>query len=197
MGDDARSGIDKRAVDGVVRIDAFGVEGDEQADAEHHGGLDQAVYVYAQEDADHWVEALRRELPPGIFGENLRTVGVEVSNAVIGERWRVGSDVVVEVTAPRIPCRVFAGFWDVPDLVARFISAGRPGAYLRVLTPGAAKAGDRIEVLVRPDHGLTVADVLRIHTRDRDEAERLLEAESLAERARDWAVERIAARGGG
>jgi MOSC domain-containing protein YiiM len=188
------SAIDKRAIDGPVTVDSLGLAPDVQVDEKHHGGLDQALYVYAQEDADHWASALGREITPGAFGENLRTVGLDVSGARIGERWRVGR-IEVQVTAPRIPCSTFAAFWDVPDLVGRFLSAGRPGAYLRVAIGGIVQAGDRIEVLDVPDHGLTVADALRIHTRDRHEAARLLATgDGLAERARRWAETQVASR---
>lgn len=195
LGEGEHSGIDKRAIDGPVRVTDLGVEGDEQADTAHHGGRDQALYAYAQEDADHWVEALARDVPAGRFGENLRTIGVAVSTAPIGTRWRLGRDVEVEVTAPRIPCRTFAGFWDVPDLVSRFLSANRPGAYLRVLGSGVVQAGDRIEVVSAPDHGVTVAEAMRIHTRDRHEAGRLLEIDGVAERVREWAAGQVAANG--
>lgn len=193
LGEDVSTAIDKHPRPGAIPVGELGVQGDEQADTAHHGGRDQALYAYAQEDADHWIAALDHDAPPGSFGENLRTSGLEVSTARIGERWRIGSDVEVAVTAPRIPCRTFAGFWDVPDLVSRFLSAGRPGAYLRVLSGGDIQAGDRIEILHQPGHDLTAADVMRIHTRDRDEAPRLLEVEGLAERAREWALEHVAA----
>ena len=195
LGEGARTGIDKRPLDGPVHVGELGLVGDEQADTANHGGRDQALYAYAQEDVDHWVEALARELPSGCFGENLRTTGLEVSTARIGERWRIGDDVEVEVTAPRIPCRVFAGFWDVPDLVQRFLSAGRPGAYLRVRATGEVSAGDRIEVVHQPNHDVTSADVLRIHTRDRHQAASLLEVDGLAERVREWARSQAGANG--
>ncbi len=189
-----RTAIDKRAVADLVEVTRGGLAGDEQADQEHHGGPDQALYAYAQEDADHWTQALHRDLPPGSFGENLRVDGLDVTGSRIGERWRIGTDVEVQVTAPRIPCKVFSNFLDVPDLVTRFLSAGRPGAYLRVLTTGRIAAGDRVTVLERPDHDVTVADVLRIHTRDRHEADRLLALDDLAERPRAWARDYTAAR---
>ncbi len=189
-----QTAIDKRPVEGPLEVGATGLAGDEQGDAAHHGGADQALYVYAEEDADHWRDALGRELPAGSFGENLRTLGLEVTDARIGERWRLG-DVEVQVTAPRIPCRTFADFWDVPDLVARFLSAGRPGAYLRVLEPGSLEAGATAHVVDRPDHDVTVAEVLRIHTRDRGEAARLLEVDGLAVRARRWAESQVTANG--
>lgn len=187
-----RTAIDKRAVTIPVEVTASGLVGDEQADRERHGGPDQALYVYGRQDADHWVDELGRDLPPGSFGENLRIDGPDASQAHIGERWRIGDDVEVQVAGPRIPCAVFARFLDVPDLVPRFLAAGRPGAYLRVCTPGAVAAGDPIRVVAAPDHPLTVADVLRIHTRDRHEAWRLLEADGLAPRLRTWAQEQAA-----
>lgn len=189
-----RTAIDKRSVTEPVEVTRQGLVGDEQADTQHHGGVDQALYAYAQVDADHWTQALHRDLPSGSFGENLRVDGLDVTGARIGERWRIGTDVEVQVTAPRIPCKVFSNFLDVPDLVARFLSAGRPGAYLRVLSPGRLEAGDRVEVLERPDHDVTVADVLRIQTRDRHEADRLLALDDLAERPRAWAQECTATR---
>ena len=126
-----RSGIDKRPATGPVRLEVDGVAGDTVCDTKHHGGPEQAVYAYAVEDLDFWTDALQRLVEPGNVGENLTTAGVDCSQAVIGERWRVG-DAVLRVTGPRTPCRVFAGFLDVPDLIKRFFAAGRPGAYLAV-----------------------------------------------------------------
>lgn len=187
------SAIDKRPVDGPVLADVLGLAGDEQGDTKHHGGVDQAIYVYAQQDADVWVDHLQRDVPAGCLGENLRVSHLEVSGARIGEVWRLGA-CTAQVTAPRIPCRTFAAFWDVPDLVKRFLDAGRPGAYLRVLEPGPVQAGDLVEVVDRPDHDVTVADVSRILTRDRDEAHRLVGVPGLADKVRVWAQERTPAR---
>jgi len=153
------SGIDKRACAGPVEVGAHGLAGDAQADRRFHGGKDRALYAYGETDADHWVAALGSDLPPGSFGENLRIQGLEVSHARLGERWRLGANVVVEVTAPRIPCGKLATFLGVPDMVGRFLSAGRPGAYLRVLVPGRLAAGDRVEVVHRTD-APTVAEVM-------------------------------------
>jgi MOSC domain-containing protein YiiM len=181
------SAIDKRPREGRVAVTETGLGGDQQGDRAHHGGADQALYAYGEADADHWVAELGRELPPGRFGENLRLAGIDVSAAQVGERWALGPEVAVEVTAPRIPCGTFAGFWDVPDLVERFLATGRPGAYLRVLTPGTLGAGDPVEVLARPDHGITLAEVLRIRTRDHHEAARLRGVAGLAANLRAWA----------
>lgn len=148
--------IDKRPVPEPVDIRTFGVFGDIQGDREHHGGPDQAVYAYSQEDADFWSRELNREIPPGLFGENLRTQGVETTGAVIGQRWRIGKDLLLEVTSPRVPCATFAERMEEPQWVRRFTEAGRVGTYLRVLRKGRVRAGDRIAVESTPAHGITV-----------------------------------------
>jgi len=181
--------IDKRPIAGPVIAGAEGLAGDTQGDRRHHGGADQALYVYGQQDADVWAAELGRELPPGAFGENLRVAGIDVSAARIGEVWQVGG-CTVQVTAPRIPCRTFAAFWDVPDLIGRFLEAGRPGAYLRVLTPGPVQAGDLVTVVERPAHDVTVVEVSRIVTRERQDAVRLAGLPGLAARLVDWTAAR-------
>src|ERR1022692_2140213 len=104
-----RPPIDKRPAAGPVRVGRLGVAGDEQVDKENHGGYEQALYVYAREDLDWWVEQLGRELPDGMFGENITTAGLDLSGALIGETWRLGT-ALVQVTAPRVPCVTFAGW---------------------------------------------------------------------------------------
>jgi MOSC domain-containing protein YiiM len=156
-----RTGIDKSPVAGRVAVHPLGLDGDVQVNRRHHGGEGQAVYAYAQEDADFWIAELGRELPPGRFGENLRTSRLDLRNAVLGERWQVGT-ALFEVTAWRTPCANFARFWDVPDLVKRFAAHGATGAYLRVLEVGDIGAGDAVEIVSRPDHGITVGAAFRI-----------------------------------
>ena len=151
-----RSAIGKAPVAGRVRVAGINVEGDEQGDRRVHGGPDKAVYSYAAEDAAWWAEELGREIPPGMFGENLTVGGLDVSGAVIGERWRAGT-VELEVCQPRIPCFKLAARFGEPLMVKRFAQAGRPGAYLRIVTPGELAASDAIEVLSRPGHGVTIA----------------------------------------
>ncbi len=161
-----RSGIDKRPVTGRVAVGELGLAGDVQVNRKYHGGEGQAVYAYAQEDADWWAAELDRELPAGRFGENLRTTGVDLTGAVLGERWRVGT-ALFEVTACRIPCANFERFWGVPQLVRRFTARGDSGAYLRVLETGDIGAGDAVEVVSRPDHGITVGLLFRATTTQR------------------------------
>ena len=177
-----RTGIDKRPAPGPVRLERLGVVGDRILDTKHHGGVDQAVYAYAEEDCEWWQQQLDGELTfrlgPGSFGENLTTLGVEVTGAVVGERWHVGT-AVLEVCVPRIPCNTFAAFWDVRQLVKRFTAAGRPGAYLRVLVEGEVNPGDRIDVRDRPEHGLTIGETFRALTGDRSLLPKLLTAPQL------------------
>jgi MOSC domain-containing protein YiiM len=158
-----RSGIDKRPIEGRASVQQLGLDGDAQLDRRDHGGEGQAVYAYGQEDAEWWERELDRALPPGRFGENLRTSGVDLTNAVLGERWRVGT-ALFEVTGPRIPCNTFARFWGVPQLVKRFTARGASGAYLRVLETGEVGAGDAVDVVHRPDHGITAGLAFRALT---------------------------------
>lgn len=148
--------IDKRPVDKQVRIRRLGLHGDIQADRHYHGGEDQAVYAYAEEDAAWFARDLGRDVPPGLFGENLRTRGVDVSGAVIGERWRIGEKTLLEVTSPRIPCGTFERRMGIAGWVRRFADHGAPGGYFRVVRAGDVVAGDVIEVTDRPDHDVTI-----------------------------------------
>lgn len=154
-GDIGSSGIDKRPAAGRVRLFDNHVDGDSVMDGKHHGGVHKAVYVYAREDAEWWEREIGRALSPGSFGENLTTSGLDINAALIGERWRIGST-IVEVSEPRIPCRVFAGFWDRPNLIKEFSASGRSGTYLRIIEEGEVGAGDTIEVTHRPVHGVTL-----------------------------------------
>ena len=151
--------IDKRPVDGPVRVRPLGLHADVQADRKHHGGEDQAVYAYADEDAAYFAEQLDRPVDPGLFGENLRTSGIDVTGAVIGERWHVGDTLVLEVTIPRTPCGTFARRLGIPGWVKRFAQEGRPGAYFRVVKSGPVAAGDRITVTDVPTHGVTIGEL--------------------------------------
>jgi MOSC domain-containing protein YiiM len=137
-----------------------GVEGDSVGDRWNHGGDDQAVYAFAREDLDYWEAELHRELADGSFGENFTTVGIDPNEAVIGERWQVGDEALLQVTAPRVPCKTFAARVGVRRWARHFTEAARPGAYLRVVQPGAVCAGDPLTVAHRPGHGITVSMAL-------------------------------------
>ena len=183
------TGIDKRPVAGAIRLEELGVDGDHVLDTRVHGGVDQAVYAYSAEDAAWWASSLEREVHPGNFGENLTTTGIDLTMSVIGERWAVGG-AVLEVSRPRIPCTVFAGFWDVPDLIKRFTARAHPGTYLRVCSAGLVRAGDPIDVVHRPEHEVTIGLVFRALTLEPDLLPRLLDAPQLPQHLRDKAARR-------
>jgi MOSC domain-containing protein YiiM len=188
------TGIDKRPVDGPVWLRPTGVDGDTIVTLADHGGPDQAVYAYSTDDLEFWTRELGRPVRPGNVGENLTLSGIDVSGAVLGERWQVG-DAVLRVRAVRTPCRTFAAFLDVPDLIARFIAAGRPGAYLAVERAAQVSAGDPVRVLDRPAHGVTVADLMAAKTTDRERVALVATARAdLGERPRRWLERTLAAR---
>jgi MOSC domain-containing protein YiiM len=175
-GKQGRTAIDKRPVDGPVPVrKVLGLARDERGDTVHHTGPDHAVYAYAREDLDWWVEQLGEPLRDGHYGENLTTVRIDVTGAVVGERWRIGT-ALLEVAGPRIPCVVFQHWMDQPAWVKRFTRAGRPGAYLRVVTEGTLRAGDPVEVAHRPGHGVTIGETFRALTTEPALAERVLAA---------------------
>jgi MOSC domain-containing protein YiiM len=190
------TGIDKRPAADPVRFTRLGLVGDTICDTKHHGGVDQAVYAYASEDAQWWQAELgpllHRELTPGSFGENLTLSGVDVTHSVIGERWQIGN-VLLQVSTPRIPCSTFAAFWGVDKLIKRFTAAGRPGAYLRVLIEGDISAGDEVVVRERPSHGLTLAETFSALTGDRSLARKLLTAPELPDNVHQSAAKWLAA----
>ena len=193
------TGIDKQPVEGPVAVSApgpkgtgeVGLAGDRVYDVKHHGGADQAVYAYGREDLDGWEPELGRPLPNGAFGENLTTLGLDVNEALIGERWRIGSDVVLEVSCARIPCATFQGWLERDGWIKRFTRAARPGAYLRVVEPGDIRADDPIRIVHRPDHDVTVAMVFRAMTLEPDPLPRLLIADALPEEGKELARRRV------
>jgi MOSC domain-containing protein YiiM len=182
----ARSAIWKSPVVGRVAARGVNLAGDDQADRKAHGGPDKAVYAYAVEDARWWEHAIGRSLAAGEFGENLTTEGIEVNDALVGERWQIGTT-VLEVSEPRIPCWRLGVRMNDKMFPRRFTEAMRPGAYLRIVVEGDVGAGDEIRVGERPDHDLTIRDVFRIYTRDRHEVERLLAVPRMSESWRRWA----------
>jgi MOSC domain-containing protein YiiM len=189
-GDPDHTGINKRPATDRVNVTPDGVDGDVVVDRRHHGGPDKAVYAYAREDAEWWEGDLGRVIGNGAFGENLTLAGVDVTGAVIGEHWSIGT-AVLQVCQPRTPCLTFAGFWGVPDLIRRFTAHGAPGAYLRVVQPGLVGAGDAVAVTHRPGHGVTLGEVFRAVHGEVDLLPRLLTAEELPEKVRAKVARRL------
>lgn len=194
------TGIDKRPVDGPVGVTApgpkgtgaVGLAGDRVYDVQHHGGCDQAVYAYAREDLDRWEAELGRPLANGVFGENLTTAGLDVNAALIGEHWRIGPNVVLEVSCPRIPCGTFQGWLERDGWIKRFTQAALPGAYLRVIEPGNIRADHPIEIVHRPDHDVTIAVAFRAMTREPELLPRLLVADALPQEDKELVRRRTA-----
>jgi MOSC domain-containing protein YiiM len=178
--------IFKEPVQGKVALRGVNLAGDDQADRRVHGGPSQAVYAYASEDYAWWEDGLHRALPPGQFGENVTTRDIDINGARIGERWRVGS-AVLQITAPRVPCYKLGLKMEDGRFIKRFGEALRPGAYFSIVREGEIQQGDPIEVLSRPAHELTIAEMMRIYMFEHHRIGELLVPE-LPESWRDWAV---------
>jgi MOSC domain-containing protein YiiM len=184
----ARSAIWKSPTVGRIAVRGMNLAGDDQADRNAHGGPNKVVYAYAVEDARWWQQQLGRSLEYGEFGENLTTEGIAVNDALVGERWQIGT-AVVEVSEPRIPCWRLGVRMNDKLFPRRFTEALRPGSYLRLIVEGSVGAGDEIRVVEKPDHGLTIRDIFRIYTRDHDEIPRLLTVPRMSESWKRWAVD--------
>jgi len=182
----AKSAIWKSPVAGRIAARGVNLEGDDQADRKAHGGPDKVVYAYAIEDLRWWEEKLGQSVQYGEFGENLTTEGIAVNDALVGERWEIGT-AVFEVSEPRIPCWRLGVRMNDQLFPRRFTEALRPGTYLRLVDEGDVGAGDEIQVVGRPDHDVTIRDIFRIYTRDRGEVERLLAVPRISESWREWA----------
>ncbi|MGC4964353.1 MOSC domain-containing protein [Gordonia sp. DT101] len=187
------SGIDKRPLAGRIAVGELGLVPDHVVDTKHHGGIEQAVYAYSEREALRWADELGRELPPGWFGENLRIDGLPITDAAVGERWAIGDDgLVVETTIPRAPCRTFAAWAEEEKWVKRFLERGDTGSYLRVVTPGSVGAGDAVRVVHRPDHLVTVRDLVTGAEADADALTTLLTYEDLGPKVRREASRKLA-----
>jgi MOSC domain-containing protein YiiM len=184
-GDVVFTAIWKYPVEGRVPVRGVNLDGDDQADRSVHGGPDKAVYAYAAEDEEWWEAQLGRELGQAPFGENLTTRGLPVSEAVIGERWEVGS-ALLEVAQPRLPCFKLSVRMGDRLFPKRFAAAGRPGAYLRIVREGDIGPGDPIEVLSRPAHGVTSALVSRALVGEPELLPEALGATELPPELREW-----------
>lgn len=183
------TGIDKLPVSGPVAVAApgpkgsggSGLAGDVICDLESHGGDTQAVYAFAREDLDWWQSRLGRPLRSGVFGENLTTLGVDVTGARIGETWRIGDTVILQVTGPRIPCATFATWMDEAGWLRSFTRRARPGTYLRVVVPGEIRVDDPVAVEFEGGHDVTVGMAFRALTLERDLLPGLLAASDYLE----------------
>ncbi|HEY1680941.1 MAG TPA: MOSC domain-containing protein [Candidatus Tumulicola sp.] len=187
-GEEITTAIFKEPVEGPVAVRGVNLDGDDQADRSVHGGPYQAVYAYAIEDYGWWSQTLGRPMEPGQFGENVTTKGIDVNDALVGERWRIGST-VLRITIPRVPCFKLGLKMGDPRFLKQFAQALRPGPYLSIVTEGRIAAGDEIEVIWRPAHRLTIRDAARIRMFEHERSSELLVPEMQAS-WREWARSR-------
>ena len=188
------TGIFKEPVAGRVMLRTLNLDGDRQADLSVHGGPSKAVYVYPSEHYDYWKRELPgMNLPWGMFGENFTSVGLFESEVNIGDRFRVGSAVVM-ATEPRMPCYKLGIKFGRSDIVKKFLASERTGFYFAVLQEGEVGAGDPIELIEKTDHGVRVSDITRLYTRDKHNLgllRRAVEVEALPESWKSYFHERI------
>lgn len=171
------TGIFKAPVTDPVQVDTLGLSGDAVLDRRHHGGPDQAVYLYRQEDYDWWSESLAQPVPPGTFGENLTLSGLPGPDLAIGTRLTF-DEVVLAVTAPRIPCNTLAERMSDAGFAKTFLRAERPGCYCRVLNPGTLRIGEHFSVDTGSASDVTALALFRAAGRrlEREELEWFLAA---------------------
>jgi MOSC domain-containing protein YiiM len=179
-----QTGIFKAPISGRVQVRTLNLDGDRQADLSVHGGPDKAIYLYPSEHNGYWQgEFPEMELPWGMFGENFTTEGVLEETVNIGDRWRIGSALVM-VTQPRVPCYKLAAKFGRQDIVKRFLASGRSGFYLRVMQEGKMGVGDPIELMNQDRHGVTVTDVIKLYRDGADDLglyRRAVQVEALSE----------------
>ena len=168
--------IFKSPVHGRVAIRGYNLDGDRQADLSVHGGPYKAIYLYPWEHYSYWASELPdQELPFGMFGENLTTVGLSEETTRIGDRFRIGS-ALLEVTQPRMPCYKLAIRFNRADMVKRFWQSARSGIYFSVVEEGDVGAGDRIDQVGAGPEDLTIADVVRLFNRKENDVAKLRSA---------------------
>lgn len=155
-----RTGIFKFPTDESVRVTRLGLEGDVIVSRKHHGGPDQAIYVYGAGDYEWWSKELGRDIAPGTFGENLTISELESAQFNIGDYLNI-DEVTLQVTAPRIPCGTFAARMDDPQWVKRFRHAERPGLYCRVITDGFVRTGDPVSMERYVDETISISEMFR------------------------------------
>jgi MOSC domain-containing protein YiiM len=185
-GDPVSTGIFKEPVVGRVMLRTLNLDGDRQADLSVHGGPSKAVYVYPSEHYDYWKHELpEMKLPWGMFGENFTTVGLFESELNIGDKFRVGSAIVM-VTEPRMPCYKLGIRFGRSDIVKRFLASERTGFYFAVLQEGEVEAGDPIELTERSKDSLKVSDITRLYTREKHNVGLLRSAIKVAALPESW-----------
>lgn len=193
-GDPVSTGIFKTPVIGRVMLRTLNLDGDRQADLSVHGGPTKAVYVYPSEHYEYWKSELpKMALPCGMFGENFTSAGLFESELNIGDKFSVGSAVVM-VTEPRMPCYKLGIRFGRPDIVKRFLASERTGFYFAVLQEGEVGAGDPIELIESSEHSVRVSDITQLYIREKHNVgllHRAIEVEALPESWRSYFQHRL------
>ena len=185
-GQPVSTGIYKTPVEGRVMLRTLNLDGDRQADLTVHGGVNKAAYAYPSEHYDYWRGELPgAELPWGMFGENFTTQGLDESSVHIGDRFRIGA-AEVTVTQPRLPCYKLGVKFGRADILKMFLASGRAGFYFSVRREGEVGAGDEVELIGRDENNVTVADILRLYARDKDDVETLRRAVAVEALPESW-----------
>jgi MOSC domain-containing protein YiiM len=193
-GDPVSTGIFKMPVAGRVMLRTLNLDGDRQADLSVHGGSSKAVYVYPSEHYDYWKHELpEMKLPWGMFGENFTTTGLFESELNIGDKFRVGSTVVM-VTQPRLPCYKLGIRFGRSDIIKRFLGSERTGFYFAVLQEGEVGVGDPIELIEGSKRRVSVSDITRLYTHEKHNVgllRRAIEVETLPESWKSYFQNRL------
>jgi len=185
-GQTVATAIFKQPAEGTVQLRRLNLDGDQQADLKVHGGPDKAVYVYPSEHYEYWRRELPgTDLPWGAFGENFTTEGLLEESTYIGDRFRVGSAVVV-VTQPRMPCYKLGIKFGRNDIIKRFLASRRTGFYFSVVEEGGVRAGDAVELLAREENRVSVADIVQLYVAHKPDPDLLRQAAGLAALPANW-----------
>jgi len=165
---ETESGIFKLPVEHAVEVKCLGITGDRVLDTRHHGGVDQAVYLYREEDYLFWAQQLSRDVTPGMFGENLTIAGLPAPWLNVGDRLKL-PNLLLEITAPRIPCSTLAARMGDPGFAKAFVKAERPGFYVRVIQTGTVQVGDAVELQESVSESVSTVEFYRDVMRKLDE----------------------------
>jgi MOSC domain-containing protein YiiM len=186
QGDLVTTGIFKEPVQGSVRLRKLNLEGDKQADLKVHGGVDKAVYAYAGEHYDYWRQELPdMSLPWGMFGENFTTEGMFEESVNIGDQFKVGTANLI-ATQPRMPCYKLGVKFGSMDMIKRFLASGLTGVYFKVMKEGELEQGDEIKLIKKDENSVTVKDIVRIYTIDKDDIQTIERAIKIKDLPNGW-----------
>ena len=186
QGELVTTGIFKKPVQGSVRLRKLNLEGDKQADLKVHGGVDKAVYAYAGEHYDYWRQELpEMSLPWGMFGENFTTQGMFEESVNIGDQFKVGTANLI-ATQPRMPCYKLGVKFGSMDMIKRFLASGLTGVYFKVMKEGELEQGDEIKLIKKAENSVTVKDIVRIYTIDKDDIQTIERAIKIKDLPNGW-----------